>query len=112
MLLMTGVLLSLGGFTYKFSRSASQAHLVILANELAVKRLDDMRQQPNYLSLFALNKTGRTVVADNRTFTESTYVLRTGGGVKDLTDYATITVVILNPAMTKRITKTSALAAF
>jgi prepilin-type N-terminal cleavage/methylation domain-containing protein len=111
MMIMTGVLLALGSFTYKFSQSANQAHMVILANELAVKRLDEVRQQPNYLAL--QNLAGkRTVAADNRSFTESTYVSRTGGKVTDPTDYMTVTVVMLSPTLTKRISKTTAVAAF
>jgi type II secretory pathway pseudopilin PulG len=111
MLILTGVILALGSFTYKFSQSANQAHLTILANELAVKRLDEVRQQPNYLAVATL-KGLRTVTADNRTFTESTYVSRTGGNPKDLTDFMTVTVVLQSPTLRKRVTKTTAVAAF
>jgi prepilin-type N-terminal cleavage/methylation domain-containing protein len=110
MMIMTGVLLALGRFTYQFSQSASQAHLVILANELAVNRLDEVRQQPNYTAVSAM-AVPRTVTADNRTFSESTYVTRTGSATA-LTDYMTVTVVIRSPLLRKRISKTTAVAAY
>jgi prepilin-type N-terminal cleavage/methylation domain-containing protein len=111
MMIMTGVLLALGRFTYQFSQSASQAHLVILANELAVNRLDEVRQQPNYTAVLAM-KGLRTVTSDNRTFAESTYVKQTGGAPTDPTDFMTVTVVIKSPLLKKRITKTTAVAAY
>jgi Tfp pilus assembly protein PilV len=110
LMIMTGVLLALGRFTYQFSQSASQAHLVILANELAVNRLDEVRQQPNYTAVTAM-AVPRTVTADNRTFSESTYVMRTGSATA-LTDYMTVTVVIRSPLLKKRISKTTAVAAY
>jgi Tfp pilus assembly protein PilV len=110
LMIMTGVLLALGRFTYQFSQSASQAHLVILANELAVNRLDEVRQQPNYTAVSAM-AVPRTVTADNRTFSESTYVMRTGSATA-LTDYMTVTVVIRSPLLKKRISKTTAVAAY
>jgi prepilin-type N-terminal cleavage/methylation domain-containing protein len=111
MLLLTGVLLALGGFMTKFSQASNQANLVLLANELAVKRLDEVRQQPNYLAV--QNMAGkRSVRSEGRVFTESTYVLRTGGAVLDPVDYMTVTTVILQDAMQKRVSKTTAVAAF
>jgi hypothetical protein len=53
----------------------------------------------------------RTVTADNRTFSESTYVTRTGSATA-LTDYMTVTVVIRSPLLRKRISKTTAVAAY
>jgi prepilin-type N-terminal cleavage/methylation domain-containing protein len=111
MMIMTGVLLALGNFTYRFSQAASQAHLTILANELAVNRLDEARQQQNYSSVLTMSGS-RNVSADNRTFAESTYTKRTGGAAADLTDYTTVTVVITSPLLKKRITKTTAVAAY
>jgi prepilin-type N-terminal cleavage/methylation domain-containing protein len=111
MMIMTGVLLALGRFTYQFSQSASQAHMVILANELAVNRLDEVRQQANYSTVLTM-KGKRNVTADGRAFTESTYVKQTGGAAGDLTDFITVTVVIQNPLLKKRIAKTTAVAAY
>jgi prepilin-type N-terminal cleavage/methylation domain-containing protein len=115
LLILSGVLLALGGFTAKFAQASSQAHMIILANELAVKRLDEVRQQPNYLAILNMGtspQNTRPRQADFMTFTESTYVTRTGGGVKDLVDYMTVTAVIKHKGMKKRITKTTAMAAF
>jgi len=111
MLILTGVLLALGAFTTKFTQASNQANLIIQANETAVKRLDQVRQQPNYLAVAALAG-ARQVPADRGVFTESTYVVRTGGKVTDPNDYMTVTVAIRHPLMKKRVSKTSAVAAF
>ena len=47
MMLLVGVVLVLGGFSAKFAQASNQAHLIVLANELAATRLDAVRQQPN-----------------------------------------------------------------
>lgn len=107
LLILTGVLLGLGGFTTKFTQATSQTNLVIQANELAVKRLDEARQQPNYLAVVSLKG-----ARPRGFFSESTFVTRTGGGPTDLTDYMTVTVAIRHPLMKKRISKTTAVAAF
>ena len=57
MMLLVGVVLVLGGFSAKFAQASNQAHLVVLANELAATRLDAVRQQPNYAGLDTLVRT-------------------------------------------------------
>lgn len=111
LLLLTGVILSLGAFAMRFSQANSQAHLVIAANEIAAQRLDSVRQQPTYSSI-DLMKDSTTVRYDFQTFTRQTSVLRVGGGTTDSVDYKVVTVRVVNPAMKKVVTKTTAMAAF
>jgi hypothetical protein len=111
MLILTGVLLALGGFTAKYAQASSQAHLVINANELAARRLDAVRTQPTYLAVAAL-KGARTVTSDFLTYSESTKVVRIGGAATDSMDYMLITVKVSNPSMRRAVTKTTAVAAF
>ena len=111
MMLMVGVVLVLGGFSAQFARATAQAHLIVLANELAATRLDAVRQQPTYAALDSLAKTD-TVKADFSQYAVKTQLLRMGGGVTDSVDYKLVTVTVTHPAMKKTVTKTTAVAAF
>jgi type II secretory pathway pseudopilin PulG len=111
MMLLVGVVLVLGGFSAQFARATAQAHLVVLANELAASRLDAVRQQPTYAALDSLAKTD-TVKADFSQYAVKTQLLRVGGAVTDTVDYKVVTVTVTHPAMKKTVTKTTAVAAF
>ena len=111
MLLLTGVVLVLGGFSAKFAQASGQAHLVILANEAAASRLDAVRQQPNYAAIDSLARTD-TVVADFTKYAVKTQLVRIGGAVTDSVDYKIVTVTVTHPQMKKTVTKSIAVAAF
>jgi type II secretory pathway pseudopilin PulG len=111
MMLLVGVVLVLGGFSAKFAQASNQAHLVVLANEMAATRLDAVRQQPNYAALDTLIQTD-TVKADYSMYTVRTQMVRIGGAVTDSVDYKMFTVTVTHPAMKKVVTKTTAVAAF
>lgn len=111
MMLLVGVVLVLGGFSAQFARATAQAHLIVLANELAASRLDAVRQQPTYAALDSLATTD-TVKADFSQYAVKTLLLRVGGGVTDSVDYKIVTVTVTHPAMKKTVTKTTAVAAF
>lgn len=115
MTILTGVLLVLGGFSVKFSQAASQARLVVGANEIAASRIDEMRTQGTYgaIDLLASPAAGDPIKTDFTTFTRVTTVSRVGGSTaKDSTDYKVLTVVVTHPSMKKAVMKTAALAAF
>ncbi len=111
MLLLVSVVLVLGGFSAKFAQAANQAHLVVLANEIAATRLDAARQQPNYAAVDTLVRTD-SVKADFSRYTVRTQVVRVGGAVTDSVDYKLVTVTVTHPAMRKTVAKTTAVAAF
>jgi Tfp pilus assembly protein PilV len=111
MMLLVGVVLVLGGFSAQFVRATAQAHLVVLANELAASRLDAVRQQPTYAALDSLAKTD-TVKADFSQYAVKTQLLRVGGKATDSVDYKLVTVTVTHPAMKKTVAKTTAVAAF
>jgi type II secretory pathway pseudopilin PulG len=111
MMLLVGVVLVLGGFSAKFAQASNQAHLVVLANEIAASRLDAVRQQPNYAALDTLVRTD-SVKADVSWYGVKTQKVRVGGGVTDSVDYKIFTVTVTHPAMKKTVTKTTAIAAF
>jgi len=111
MMLLVGVVLVLGGFSAKFAQASNQAHLVVLANEIAATRLDVVRQQPSYVALDTLAVTD-SVKADASWYRVQTQKTRIGGAVTDSVDYKLFTVTVTHPAMRKVVTKTTAVAAF
>jgi prepilin-type N-terminal cleavage/methylation domain-containing protein len=111
MLLLTGVILVLGGFSFKFARATGQAHLVITANEIAASQIDRVKQQKTYDDVALLAGTNVVVAKDFTNFFMTTVVRRVGGPT--LTeDYRFVTVNVSHPSMTKVISKTTAIAAF
>jgi type II secretory pathway pseudopilin PulG len=111
LLILTGVVLVLGGFSAKFAQASSQAHLVISANEAAATRLDAVRQQPTYASLDTMAHTD-TITSDFTKYVMKTQVVRIGGAVTDSVDYRIVTVTVTHPAMKKVVAKTLAVAAW
>ncbi len=111
LLILTGVVLVLGGFSAKFAQASSQAHLVVSANEVAATRLDAVRQQPTYASLDTLAHTD-TITSDFTKYVRKTQVVRIGGAVTDSVDYRIVTVTVTHPAMKKTVAKTIAVAAW
>lgn len=111
MMILVGVLFTLGGFTMKYAQTSAQARLTITANELAAQRLDAVRSQPSYSAIALLAGTA-TAKADYTTYGVTTTVRRVGGAVTDSVDYQVVTVTITHPAMRKPVAKTTAIAAF
>jgi prepilin-type N-terminal cleavage/methylation domain-containing protein len=113
MLILTSVVLVLGGFSAKFAQASSQAHLVIGANEAASTRLDAVRQQPTYAALDSLQHlTPDSVISDFVKYYVKTQVVRIGGAVIDSVDYKIVTVTVTNPQMRKVVAKSTAVAVF
>lgn len=111
MMLLVGVVLVLGGFSAQFARATSQAHLIVLANELAATRLDAVRQQPSYAAIDSLVRLD-SAKADFATYMIRTQMVKIGGGAADTVDYKLVTVTVTHPAMKKVVSKTTAVAAF
>ena len=112
MMLLVGVVLVLGAFSAQFARATAQAHLIVIANELAASRLDAVRQQPTYAAIDSLVRTDTGVKSDFSSYTMQTQMVRIGGAVTDTVDYKLLTVTVTHPAMKKAVTKTTAVAAF
>ena len=111
MLLLVGVVLVLGGFSTQFAQATNQAHMIVLANELAATRLDAARQQPTYAAVDTLARTD-SAKADYAFYTIRTQVQAIGGGITDSVAYKLVTVTVTHPAMRKTVSKTTAVAAF
>ena len=112
MMLLVGVVLVLGGFSAKFAQATAQAHLIIMANEIASARLDAVRQQPSYVAIDSLVGTEVGVKSDFSTYTVQTRMVKIGGNPADTVDYKLVTVSVTHPGMRKIVSKTTAVAAF
>jgi prepilin-type N-terminal cleavage/methylation domain-containing protein len=110
MAILVGVILVLGGFSFKFARATGQAHLVITANEIAASQIDAVKQQQSYDKVDLL-KGDAVIYKDFTTFNVHTDVLQVGGSTATQ-DYRYVTVTVKHPSMTKVISKTTAIAAF
>jgi prepilin-type N-terminal cleavage/methylation domain-containing protein len=110
MAILVGVILVLGGFSFKFARATGQAHLVITANEIAASRIDAVKQQQTYDKV-ALLAGDSVVYKDFTSFNMHTDVLQIGGPTATQ-DFRYVTVTVKHPSMTKVISKTTAIAAF
>ena len=111
LVLLVTVILVLGAFNVRFAQATGQAHLVVIANQLAANRLDAVRQQPTYVSVDTLANTS-TQQADFSTYSLQTQVVHIGGAITDTVDYKMVTVTVTHPSMRQTITKTTAIAAF
>jgi prepilin-type N-terminal cleavage/methylation domain-containing protein len=111
MTILVGVILVLGGFSFKFARATGQAHLVITANEIAAARIDMVRQQQSYDAVALLAQPDSVVFKDFTTFNMQTQVRRVGNATST-EDFRYVTVIVTHPSMTKVISKTTAIAAF
>ena len=109
-LLLSGVLLVLGGFSFKFARATGQAHLVITANEIAATRMDQVKQAKTYDAVDLLG-VDTTVTKDFTNFQVHTVVLHQGSATVTQ-DLRYVTVTVSHPSMTRAVTKTTAIAAF
>lgn len=112
MMILVGVLLALGRFMAMYAQASGQAHLTIVADELAAQRLDAVRTLPSYLSVTGLAESNKSVPADSRWFTRTTTVKRIGGAPTDSLDYSLVTVTVTHPSLRKPVSKTTAVAAF
>lgn len=111
LLILTGVLLALGGFMAKYAQASGQAQLTITANEIAAQRLDAVRTQPTYSSISLLAGKGM-VRADFKTYAIDMKVKQIGGALTDSVDYKLVTVTVTHPSMRRPVSKTTAVAAF
>jgi prepilin-type N-terminal cleavage/methylation domain-containing protein len=111
MAILVGVILVLGGFSFKFARATGQAHLVITANEIAAARLDMVKQQQTYDAVGLLGPKDSVVYQNFTSFQLHTDVLQIGGPAATQ-DFRYVTVTVKHPSMTKVISKSTAIAAF
>ena len=112
MVILTGVLLGMGGFAVNFTRTVSRSDARTIAVNLAAQRISDIRATPNYSGLETTFNGTEASITGFSGYTRATTIVRTGGPRPTSTnDYKTVTVSVTAPGITAPITKTIVVAA-
>ena len=112
--ILSGALLSMGGFVAKFANTVSMSDVRGIAAELAADRIETVKAATSYAVIDSLyRKTeGAGTIAGYPKFTRQTLVQRVGGGATDLVDYKIITVIVSTPALKIPVKKTTIISDF
>jgi prepilin-type N-terminal cleavage/methylation domain-containing protein len=109
--ILTAALLALALFVSRMAHTTSDARLLGTASDLVASRIETIKSSTDYASIdtFAVTESS---IPKYTGFTRKTMVKHVGGAVTDSVDYRIITVIVSNPAMSKSVEKTTAIAAF
>jgi prepilin-type N-terminal cleavage/methylation domain-containing protein len=112
MVILTVVLLGMGSFAVRFTRTVQAADARTVAVMLASQRISEVRSQPNYGGLETAYNGTESTIAGFPGYTRSTQIVRTGGPKPTYNqDYKTVTVAVTAPGITTAIAKTVIVAA-
>lgn len=112
MVILTVVLLGMGSFAVRFTRTVQQSDARTVAVNLAAQRISEVRSSPNYSGMEASYNGTEATIAGFTGFSRTTQIVRTGGPRPTFTqDYKTITVSVVAPGITQPIKKTVVIAA-
>jgi prepilin-type N-terminal cleavage/methylation domain-containing protein len=112
--ILSGALLSMGGFVTKFANTVNMSDIRSIASDLAADRIETVKAATSYASidsLYAKTEAAGTVVGYPK-FTRRTIVQRVGGGPTDLVDYKIITVIVSTPPLKVPVKKTTIISDF
>lgn len=112
MTLLGGVLLSLGGFSFRLAQSTGSARIAATASQLVNERLETIKGAPRYSAIDSLYKGTENPVAGYAGYTRQTLVQRFGGAVGDSVDYKIITVEVKQARLARPLRKTTVIAAY
>jgi prepilin-type N-terminal cleavage/methylation domain-containing protein len=112
--ILSGALLSMGGFVTKFAHTVSMTDLRGIAAELAADRIETVKAATAYSSIDSIYARTESPgsIAGYPKFTRRTIVQRVGGGGTDLVDYKIVTVVVTEPALKVPVKKTTIISDF
>lgn len=112
MVILTVVLLGMGSFAVRFTRTVQGADARTVAVMLASQRISEIRSQPNYGGLESTYNGTEATIAGFPGYSRTTQVVRTGGPKPTFNqDYKTVTVSVTAPGITAPIAKTVIVAA-
>jgi prepilin-type N-terminal cleavage/methylation domain-containing protein len=112
LILLGGVLLSLGKFSAGLARSSGTARLLATATQLVSDRIGTVKGAPRYSAIESLYVASESQVSGFKDFKRVTTVKRIGGKASDSIDYKIITVEVSNPSLTKPVRKSTIIAPF
>ena len=106
--LLGGTLLSFATFTQKFTHNTAAAAMRSTASDLAVERIEAVRQATTYAAIDGFVATEPSI-SGFPGYVRRTYVRRTQSTT---VDHKTVTVVVASRALGDSVVKTSIVAAF
>lgn len=112
MVLLAGVLLSLGAFSASLARTAGTARLTAIGAQLVADRLETVKGAPRYTAIESLYVAMESAIPGFSGFTRQTTVRRVGGLPTDTIDYKIVTVEVANPSLSKPVRKSTVIAPF
>ena len=112
LILLGGVLLSLGKFSGALAHTSGTARLLATATQLVSDRIGVVKGAPRYTAIESLYVATETPVSGFKDFTRRTIAKRIGGKATDSIDYKIITVEVSNPSLTKPVRKSTVIAPF
>lgn len=110
--ILSGALLSMGGFVQKFAHTVSLTDVRGVAAELAADRIETVKAATSYSAIDSLYRKTESSIPGYPKYTRQTLVQRVGGGATDLVDYKIITVVVSTPALKVPVKKTTIISDF
>ena len=112
MVILTVVLLGMGTFAVRFTRTVQQADARTIAVTLASQRISEIRSQPNYATLETTYNGTEATITGFTGYSRATQITRTGGNKPTYTqDFKTVTVSVTAPGISAPIKKTVIVAA-
>ena len=112
LMILGGVLLTLGTFTMRMSKATSTSQLRVTAAQLASERLETVKGAPRYSAIESLYVATEAVIANYPGYTRKTMVTHIGGGFSDTTDYKIVTVQVNYSQLSDSVRKTTVIAPF
>ncbi|MEK7401262.1 MAG: hypothetical protein AABZ80_02750 [Gemmatimonadota bacterium] len=112
LILLAGVLLSLGRFSAGLARTTGTARLLATATQLVSDRIGTVKGAPRYSAIESLYVATEVSVSGFQDFKRTTMVTRIGGQPTDSIDYKIITVEVSNPSLSKPVRKSTVIAPF
>ena len=112
LVLVAGVLLSLGKFSGTLARTTGTARLTATATQLVADRLETVKGAPRYTAIESLYVATESNISGFTGFTRATAVLRVGGTSTDSMDYKIVTVTVSNPSLKTAVRKSTVISIF
>ena len=112
LMILGGVLLTLGAFSMRMSMATSRAQLRVTGAQLAADRLEAVKGAPRYAAIESLYVATEAVIPNYPGYSRKTMVTHVGGGFSDTTDYKVVTIWVNYTQLTDTISRTTVIAAF
>jgi prepilin-type N-terminal cleavage/methylation domain-containing protein len=113
LVILSSALVGMARFIGTFSHATKGVSNQQRALDLISNRLDSITRQPSYSAIDSMGSAGgitQSVTIDSTTYTRTTYLTHTGGGLTDTVDFKTVTVKVAQGSLAQPIEKTTIVA--